>query len=196
MKRIVCLVLATMFVVVASAQENPLAKCSVGDWGKYLITTKNETVPLMSAKDSPRWWVVSNVSDEYIRVDSYMMFAGKRSGGGGNMYNVKERFEPVPGIAKSTKVQVVSTSKETLTLKGKQYECTKIVRKIDQPYDDATVQVGWRGTSTIWLCKDVPLGLAKMENAYQNKLTASDKGQKINEIWVLSDFGFKDWKEE
>jgi len=196
MRHIICCLLAITFVAAVSAQENPLAKSSVGDWAKYVVTTKNETVPLMSAKDQPRWWVVSNLSDSFVRIDSYMMFGGKRVGGGGMMANSRERFEPVAGIGKSTKVLTISTSKEKLSIKGKQYDCAKIVRKIDQPFDDSIVQSGWTGTSTLWICSALPLGLAKMENAYQNKLSASDKGQKIKETWVIDDFGFKDWKGE
>lgn len=194
MKRLICCLLAITFVALAPAQEHPLAKTSNGDWVKYLITTKNETEPLLSVKDSPRWWAVSNVSDQYVRVDNYMMFAGKRSGGGGIMFNTKERFEPAPGVGKTSKIQVVSTSKEKLTIGGKQYDCTKIVRKIDQALDEASITTSWNGTSTIWLCQQLPLGLAKMENAYEMRMSKSDKGQKIVETWVAAEFGFKNFK--
>jgi hypothetical protein len=194
MKRIVCCLLAIAFVAVASGQENPLMKSSKGDWAKYLITTKNETVPLMSSKDQQRWWAVSDVGDGFVRIDSYMMFGGNRVGGGGGIFNFKDRFEPVAGIDKSTKVQVISTSKEKLTIKGKQYDCTKIVRKIDQPLNEDRVIASWSGTSTLWLCTALPIGLAKMENTYETKMSKSDKGQKIIEIWVIDGFGFKNWK--
>jgi hypothetical protein len=149
---------------------------------------------LMSTKDQQRWWTVSNVDEGFVRVDSYMMFGGNRVGGGGNMYTFKERFEPVAGIGKTAKVQIVSSSAEKLSIKGKQYTCTKIVRKIDQPLDDEKVVMGWLGTSTLWICNDVPLGLAKMENSFQQTLSKSDKPQKIVETWVVDDFGFKNWK--
>jgi hypothetical protein len=178
----------------ASAQVHPLSKSADGDWAKYLITTKNETVPLMSSKDSPRWWAVSNVGDGYVRVDNYLMFGDNRVGGGGIMFNIKEPFQPVPGVVKAAKIQVISTSKEKLTIKGRQYECTKTVRKIDQPLDESQVQTSWNGTSTLWICNELPLGLAKMENAYETRLSKSDKGQKISETWTLVDFGFKNFK--
>ncbi len=193
MKRITCCLLAITFVAVVSAQENPLAKSSRGDWAKYLITTKNETVPLMSGKDQPRWWAVSDVGEGFVRIDSYTMFGGSRVGAGGNLFYFKERFEPVPGLGKSAKVQVVSSSKEKLTINGKEYDCTKIVRKIDQPLDESNVQSSWSGTSTLWICDKFPLGLAKMENAYQIKMSKSDNSQKIIETWVIAEFGFKNW---
>jgi hypothetical protein len=183
-------------VAVASAQENPLAKSSKGDWAKYLITTNNETVPPMSGKDKPRWWAVSDVGEGFVRIDNYTMFGGNRVGAGGNLFYFKERFEPVPGLGKSAKVQVVSSSKEKLTINGKEYDCTKIVRKIDQPLDDSNAQSSWSGTSTLWVCDKLPLGLAKMENAYQIKMSKSDKSQKIIETWVIAEFGFKNWKED
>jgi hypothetical protein len=194
MKRIICSLLVVTFVAVVSAQENPLAKSSGGDWAKYLVTTKNETVPLMSGTDKPRWWAVSGVSDGFVRIDSYMMFGGSRVGAGGNMFSLKDRFEPVPGLGKSAKVQVTSTSKERLTINGKGYDCTKIVRTIDQPLDESIVQASWSGTSTLWICDELPLGLAKMENAYQTQMSKSDKGQKLIETWVIAEFGFKNWK--
>ena len=194
MKRIMCCLLAIVFVAVVSAQENPLAKSSRGDWAKYLITINNETVPLASGKDQPRWWAVSDVGDGFVRIDGYMMFGGSRVGAGGNLFYFKEHFEPVSGLGKSAKVQVISTSKEKLTINGKQYDCTKIVRQIDQPLDESNVQAGWSGTSILWICDEFPLGLAKMENTYQSNMSKSDKGQKIRETWVIAEFGFKNWK--
>ena len=98
--------------------------------------------------------------------------------------------------SKSAKIQVVSTSKEKLSIAGKQYECTKVVRKVDQALDEATMESSWNGTSTIWYCPQVPLGLAKMENTYHSRLTKDDEGMKITETWVLVESGFKDWKDE
>lgn len=194
MKPIICCLFALTFVAMVSAQENPLAKSSSGDWAKYLITTKNETVPLMSGKDQPYWWAVSTVGKGFVRVDNYQMFGGTRHSAGGSLFHTDERFEPVPGIGKTARVQVVSTSKEKLTINGKQYDCARIVRNIDQPFDESKVQSSWSGTSTLWICNELPLGLAKMENAYQIRMSKSDKGQKINETWVIAEFGFKNWK--
>jgi hypothetical protein len=194
MKHISCILLTIAFVAVVSAQENPLAKSTTGDWAKYLITMKNETVPLMSGKDTPKWILVSTVGNGYVRTDSYIMFGNRRSNGGGNLYHTNERFEPVPGIVKTAKVEVVSTSKEKLTIKDKQYACTKIVRKIDQPLDEKSIISSWSGTSTIWICSELPLGLAKMENAYESKMSKKDKGQKVVETWMIDEFGFKNWK--
>jgi hypothetical protein len=194
MKRILFYLSAITVVSVAWAQENPLVKSSVGDWAKYLVTTKNETVPLMSSKDQPKWRAISIATTEFVRIDAYIMFSGRRSGAGGSLSYFKDRFEPVPGLVKSAKVEVISNTKETLTVKGKQYNCTKIVRKIDQPLDEANVVSSWLGTSTIWVCNELPLRLAKMENVYQTKLSKSDKGDKISELWILDDFGFKNWK--
>lgn len=194
MKTVLMSIVVVLVSLPAVAQENPLAKSSAGDWAKYLVTTKNETVPLMSSKDQERWWVISNVGDGFVRIDNYTMFGGSRRGAGGRLAYFKDRYEPVAVVAKTTKVEVVSTGKESLTIRGKRYECTKIVRKIDQPVDDSTVQPGWSGTSTIWISAALPVGLARMENVYHSKLSKSDKGQKIAETWQLAECGFKDWK--
>jgi hypothetical protein len=192
MKHTLCCLFA--FAAVVSAQENPFKKSSSGDWVKYLVTTKNETVPVMSSKDQSRWKAITNKTDEFVRIDNYIMFGERRSGAGGNLAYLKDPYEPVPGIAKTTKIQLISTSKEKLTVAGKQYDCTKIVRKIDQPLDESSMQSGWVGTSTLWTCDGIPFGLAKMENAYQHKLSKSDNGQKIVETWAVAEFGFKSWK--
>ena len=196
MKQLVCSLLALAVGTVASAQDNPLAKSSAGDWAKYLVTTKNETIPLMSTKDQQHWRVVKFVDNDAVGINGYFMVGENRSTTGGNIYNLKDRYEPVLGIMRSKQVQVVSTSKEKLTVGGKQYECTKIVRKVNQPVDEASMESSWIGTSTVWMSDAVPLGLVKMENAYHTRLTKDDEGMKISETWVLAEYGYKDWKEE
>jgi len=196
MKHLVCCLLALAVGAVASAQDNPLAKSSAGDWAKYLVTTKNETIPLMSTKDQQHWRVVKFVDNDAVGINGYFMVGENRSTTGGNIYNLKDRYEPVLGIMRSKQVQVVSTSKEKLTVSGKQYECTKIVRKVNQPVDEATMESSWIGTSTVWMSDAVPLGLLKMENAYHTRLTKDDEGMKISETWVLAEYGYKDWKGE
>jgi len=196
MKQLVFCLLALSAGAVASAQDNPLAKSSVGDWAKYLVTTKNETIPLMSTKDQQHWRVVKFVDNDAVGINGYFMVGENRSTTGGNIYNLKDRYEPVLGIMRSKQVKVVSTSKEKLTVGGKQYECTKIVRKVDQPVDEAAMESSWIGTSTVWMSEAVPLGLVKMENAYHTRLTKDDEGMKISETWVLAEYGYKDWKEE
>jgi hypothetical protein len=196
MKRFICCLLAVAFVALASAHENPLKKSSTGDWAKYLVTSKNETVPLLSTKDKPRWRVISNIGDDWVRCDNYLLFGGQRSSGLGVLYNFKDRFEPVPGVSQTAKVKVTSTTKEEVTINGKQYECTKVVRKIDQPVDDEKMEASWIGTSTLWLCDQIPLGLAKMENVYQTQLIKDADVNKITETWIVADSGFKDFNEE
>jgi hypothetical protein len=193
MKHMLCCLFAFAFATGVSAQENPFKKSSSGDWVKYLVTTKNETVPAMSTKDQPRWKAITNKTDEFVRIDNYIMFGERRSGAGADLSYLKDPYEPVAGVAKSTKIQVVSTSKEKLTINGKQYECVKRVRKINQPVDESQLISSWIGTSTLWLCDDIPFGLAKMENAYQLKLTKDDQGQKLVESWTVAEFGFKNW---
>ena len=196
MKHLVCCLLALAVGTVASAQDNPLAKSSAGDWAKYLVTTKNETIPLMSTKDQQHWRVVTFIDNDAVGINGYFMVGENRATTGGNIYYLKDRYEPVLGIMRSKQVQVVSTSKEKLTVGGKQYECTKIVRKVDQPVDEAAMESSWIGTSTVWMSDAVPLGLVKMENAYHTRLTKDDEGMKISETWVLAEYGYKDWKEE
>jgi len=196
MKHIICGFLVVVSVALASAQDNPFKKSTTGDWAKYLVTSQNETVPLLSTKDQPRWRAISNVGDDWVRCDTYLLFNGQRSSGLGALYNFKDRFEPVPGISQAAKVKVTSTSKEKVTIKGKQYDCTKIVRKIDQPVNEEQMESSWIGTSTLWLCDALPLGLAKMENVYQTQLTKDAEVNKIKETWLVAETGFKDFNEE
>jgi len=195
MKQILFSLLALTCATVVSAQDNPLMKCAVNDWAKYLVTTKNETVPLMSTKDRPVWLAVRNADKDFVYLDNYSMWGNSRHAAGGSPHHPShERFEPVPDIAISTPVEIVSTLKETLTINGVKYECTKIVRKIDQPLDDKKLVAAWKGTSTLWICDKLPLGLARMENVCETRSSKSDKGQKITETWVIAEFGFKNWK--
>jgi hypothetical protein len=195
MYRIISVLLALFVGGLAIAQDNPLKKSSRDDWAKYLITTKNKTIPLMSGKDRPHWRIVSDVGDDFVRIDNFTTFGGRRVGGGGFLCYFKDPFEPVPGLGKTTTATVISSSNDKLTVNGKQYSCTKIIRKINRPLDESVAQASWIGTSTIWVCDDVPLGLVKMVNEYQTTMSKSDKGQKLVETWVLAESGFKSWKE-
>jgi hypothetical protein len=59
----------------------------------------------------------------------------------------------------------------------------------------SAIQPGWNGTSTIWLSPDVPVGgLVKIENRYASQQTPDSKPNMIMETWLLTDFGFKNWK--
>ena len=195
MRQILFTLLVLTCVAMVSAQDNPLTKCAEKDWAKYLVTTKNETVPLMSAKDRPVWLAVRNADKDFVYLDNYSMWGNSRHAAGGSPHHPgRERFEPVPDIAISTPVEIVSTSKEALTINGVKYECTKVVRKIDQPLDDKNLVAAWKGTSTLWICDKLPLGLARMENACETRSSKSDKGSKITETWVIAEFGFKNWK--
>ena len=195
MRQILFSLLALTCVAMVSAQDNPLTRCAVNDWAKYLVTTKNETVPLMSTKDRPVWLAVRNADKDFVYLDNYSMWGKARHAAGGSPHHpARERFEPVPDIAISTPVEIVSTSKEALTINGVKYDCTKVVRKIDQPLDDKKLVAAWKGTSTLWICDKLPLGLAKMENVCETRSSKSDKGEKITETWVIAEFGFKNWK--
>jgi hypothetical protein len=180
----------------ATTQVNLLTKASFGDWAEYSVTRENKTIPLMSFKDQKRWRIISTVDDSHVRIDEYFMMGGRRTTGLGRLVPLSKSFEPISGLAETATVTVVSESAETLTLAGKSYACTKIQRKINQPVNDEKFQTKWEGTSTIWICPDVPLGgLVKMENSYEDQLNTSADVNKIVETWVLNDFGFKNWKE-
>jgi hypothetical protein len=179
------LVLTLSVATIASAQENPLGKTSVGDWAKYTINRTNETIPMMSAKNQPYWRYAMVVLDDAVRINGQYY-----------VHSLKDRFEPVSGLGNSKYVKVVSTAKEQVTVAGKKYDCVKIVRKVDQPVDETNFTASWVGTSTLWVSTAVPLGLVKMENAYHTKLNKEDDGMKIKETWVLTECGFKNWPEE
>jgi len=179
-----------------AAAVHPLAKASAGDWVQFTVNIKNETEPLLSVEDQQRWRVVSIVLADGVRVDNYSTMAGSRTGMGGSAYYFNKPYEPASDISLDAKVEVVSTTPDNVTIKGKALACTKVVRKVTQPVSADTFQAGWNGTSTIWLCPDIPVGgLVKVENRYQSQLTADSKPNKIVETWLLTDFGFKNWKE-
>lgn len=180
----------------AMSQVNLLTKAASGDWAEYSVTRENKTIPLLGFKDQKHWRTVSVVDDSGVRIDEYLMMGGQRTTGLGRLVSLSKPFEPISGLAEAATVTVASESAETLNLAGKSYACTKIQRKINQPVDDEKFQPKWVGTSTIWICPDVPLGgLVKMENSYEEQLNTSAEANKIVETWVLTDFGFKNWKE-
>jgi hypothetical protein len=180
----------------AMSQVNLLTKAALGDWAEYSVTRENKTIPLLGFKDQKHWRTISAVDDSGVRIDEYFMMGGQRTTGLGRLVPLSKPFEPISGLAETAVVTVVSESAETLTLAGKSYACSKIQRKINQPVNDEKFQGKWAGTSTIWICPDAPLGgLVKMENSYEDQLNSSAEVNKIVETWVLTDFGFKNWKE-
>jgi hypothetical protein len=175
---------------------NLLTKAREGDWAQYVFNSRNETTPMLSVKDQQRWRVVSVVQETGVRIDEYIMMAGSRTTGLGKIADFNKPYEPVNGLAAGAKIDVVSSSQENVTVNGKAYACTKIVRKVVQPADMMKGQMGWNGTSTIWICPDVPVGgVVKIENRYDSQLTEDSKPDKIDETWLLADFGLKNWKD-
>jgi hypothetical protein len=175
---------------------NLLSKAGQGDWVQFKVNVQNLTEPLLSVKDQSRWRVASAPGEGGVRIDNYTEFSGRKASLGGMMADLNKPFEPVPGIVKA-KITIVSSAPENLTVKGKSYVCTKIVRQVRQPVDEVNLEAGWNGTSTIWVCPEIPVGgIVKIENQYESQLTAGAKPEKINESWVLVDFGFKNWTEE
>jgi hypothetical protein len=193
----IVLALSLMTAGLALAQTaNPLPKAGQGDWVEFTVNSENQTEPFLSVQDQHRWRVVSSVQPTMARIDNYSTMAGQRVSMGPIMVAFDKPYEPVPGLA-GAKIKVVSSTPESLTVKGKSYACTKIVRQISLPVDAAKLESGWNGTSTIWICPDIPVGgIVKIENKYESQLTADSTPQKINETWVLADFGLKNWKEE
>jgi len=192
---LVILALTALGIAYAAA-VHPLAKASAGDWVQFTVNMKNETEPLLSVVDQQRWRAVSVVLATGVRIDNYSTMAGSRTGMGGSAYYFNKPYEPVTGISLDAKIDIVSTTPDNVTIKGKSLACTKVVRKVTQPVSAETFQAGWNGTSTIWLCPDVPVGgLVKVENRFQFQLTVDSQPNKIVETWLLTDYGFKNWKE-
>jgi hypothetical protein len=194
---LIFLALSLMISSLSLAQTaNPLSKAGQGDWVKFTVNIENQTEPFLSVKDKEHWRDVSSVQPTMARIDNYTTMGGRRAGLGPIMVEFDKPYEPVPGLA-GAKIKVFSSAAESLTVKGKTYACTKIVRQISKPVDAAMLESGWNGTSTIWVCPDIPVGgVVKIENQYESQLTADSKPNKINETWVLADFGLKNWVEE
>jgi hypothetical protein len=194
---IVILTLLLIGVGTAAAQSaNPLSKASQGDWALYSVSVVNATAPIMNVKDQQRWRAVTVVQATGVRIDNYSIMPGGKTSMGGSLLYFNKPFEPVFEIASGAKIDVTSSTPESLTVKGKPYACTKIVRKVTRPVNAATFESGWNGTSTIWICPDIPVGgVVKIENEFESQLTADSKPEKIKETWMLTDFGFKNWKE-
>ncbi len=180
----------------AGQAAHPLAKAGEGDWAQYVFNSRNETIPLLSFKDQVQWRVVSVVQATGVKLDHYMTVGGSRTAGLGSIIYFNTPFEPVDDLDQGAKIDIVSTTPESVTVNGKAYACTKIVRKVIRAADITKGQSGWNGTSTVWLCADIPAGgIVKIENRYNSQLTDDSKPNKIVETLVLTDFGFKNWKE-
>ncbi len=187
--------LVTMSSTWAQTGTNLMAKAQVGDWAQFLLNSQNETVPMMSVRDQQHWRVILFVSKDSVGLQEYFTMAGKRMGPLGDRVDLSKPYEPVPGLGAEAKIDVVSSSPDNLTVNGKAYACTKIVRKVAQAADIMKGQTGWNGTSTIWVCPDIPVGgIVRIENLYESRMTPDVDPQKISETWVLTDFGFKNWK--
>jgi len=194
---ILSLTLATAAAGFALAQTtHPLSKAGQGDWALYSVTVENSTTPFLSVKDQQRWRAVTIVQETGVRIDSFTLFNGSRASLGPSMIDFDKPFEPVFEISRGAKIEVVSSTPENLTIKGKTYACTKIVRKVSRPGNPETLETGWNGISTIWTCPDVPLGgIVKIENQCESQLTPDSKPDRIKETWTLADFGLKSWRE-
>jgi hypothetical protein len=185
-----------IFAPAAADKANLLAKAAPGDWAEYAVTRQNETVPLLGFNDQKHWRTIRVVEEASVLIDEYFMVGDQRTSGLGRPVKLDKSYEPIAGLADNATITVISESPETLTVAGKSYACTKIERKISQPIDEEKFQPKWEGTSTIWICPDVPVGgLVKMVNSYVDQLAASAEENKIVETWVLTGFGFKNWEE-
>jgi hypothetical protein len=197
MKRVLlaCLAFVVPVAFALGQADNPLSKAAANDWAKYTVNIQNVTMPFLSVQDQEQWRVVTVVQATGVRIDNYAMIAGNRSTMGGAIRYFNKPFEPVNELSEGAKIDIISTTTENLTVKGKSYACTKIVRKVSRPVDLSKIQSGWNGTSIIWLSADVPVGgLVKIENRYSAQLTPDSKPNTITETWLLTDFGFKNWK--
>ena len=177
------------------AAEHPLANAKAGQWAKYLITRDVPSEPGLSSKDTPRWRVVADHDPDagFVRIDNYILFGNQRQSGGPSGCYTKEPFEPVGGLTAKATIAVVSTGSATVDVAGKPVACTKVVRKIDSPLGEVTPS--WKGTSVIWISGDIPLGLVRMENEFDQQLDADDNPQHIVETWVLVEHG-SEWKKD
>ena len=177
------------------AAGHPLANAKAGQWAKYLITYDVPSEPFMSSKNAPRWRIVTDYDPDtgFIRADDKIMFGNERQSGGPQGFSTKEPFEPLGGLRADAAISVVATESAKVVVAGKPVACTKIVRKITMPFTDGFPS--WKGTSTIWISTDVPLGLVRMENEFDRQISEDDKPQHVIETWVLAEYG-NEWKED
>jgi len=197
MKRVLlaCLAFVVPVAFAWGQANNLLSKAAANDWAKYTVNIQNATIPMLSVQDQEQWRIVSVVHPTGVRIDNYAMIAGTRSSMGGSIRYFNKPFEPVNELNEGAKIDIVSTTAENVTVKGKSFACTKIARKVSRSADISKIQEGWNGTSTIWLSPDAPVGgLVKIENRYSSQLTPDTKPNTIAETWLLTDFGFKNWK--
>jgi len=178
----------------AAGKDFSLASSSEGDWAKYLVSTENKTIAMLSKKDQPRWRILrSRAGANIARIDTIIeMEPGKKTIPLGSPVQIDKPYDPL-FMGSEPALQTISTSSEVVSLKGKSYACTKIVRRLDRPEKMEMGQTAWKGTSTIWLSGDAPLGLVKMVNDYEEKM---GQPMKIVETWILDDSGFRSWKGE
>jgi len=192
---LIILLAAAPLLTLAQA-SHPLAKAGEGDWAQYTVTVDNSTTPFLSVKDKKRWRAVTMVQAAGVRIENFTFMGGERRPLGPSWIAFDQPFEPVFEISRGAKIEVVSSTPESLTVKGKTYACTKTIRKVSRLTNAESLQTAWNGTSTVWTCPDVPLGgIVKIENQYESQLTPDSNLDKIKEIWTLADFGLKSWKE-
>jgi len=185
--RLAAVLLVALCAGPAIAQDFTLSTCSRGDWASYLVTTQDLAAPALSSKDQPRLAYVAEVGPDFVELRSEAKVASSvmRSG---DTLNSTLPYEPIKGISGAS-VKIVSSSRESLSIRGRSFDCIKTVRDIDQA--PSLGVPGWKGRSTIWTSAAMPIGLVRMENDFASALGAGSI-RKYKETWVASEFGFKE----
>lgn len=148
--------------------EHPYAKAKVGDWVTYASTTDvmgmkfestittrvtakdDKSVTLKTGGKNTFMGMTMDLPESETKVDLTIPFDPNPT--------------PVPKDKKDDiKVEKVSDGKEKLKIGGKEYECTWTKSKYTAKADGKEIVT----ESTIWMSKDVPFNMVKMETKFE-----------------------------
>ena len=183
--------LMCLFAVASYAEENPLAKASVGDWITYVSSMKLPDAVLAKIPAAMREKLGDRKMEmrrEVIKkTDTEITFENTTKTMGRDVKNtytvdLTKKFEPHQNMQKKdAKVKELGNGTETVSVNDKNYE-TKWIE-----YEFTYTERGsdHTGNSKIWFSPEVPLGgMVKMEMD-ANTL----QGGSVKMSWALQAFG-------
>ena len=184
------LVLSLVVLLLAGetfSQQATLKNSGIKDWARYSISISNLTDQVEGEKKTVDvWYYVDTINSGTIVLRSLQQLGSSRIANGIMMGTLNDFFVPGLALPKTAAIEYSALAQEDLSLNGKEYSCTKLVRRISVSPDTGVSD--WNGTSTVWLNSSVPFGILRIENDYIKD------ARHMQELWVLSDCGFGNWK--
>jgi hypothetical protein len=162
--RLLAAVLAAAAVPAARGQgpaDHPFRGAKVGDFATYALTMKVGTFETKGTVTN----TVAARTDKTVTVEATARLNGAESPPKTQTIDLTKAFDPaaaglaVNGARENTKVEKLAEGREKLTVGGKSYEANWTTLKVTVKTPAGETPVDMK----VWVGRDVPFGLAKME---------------------------------